>query len=366
MTTFQDTAYLEMAYALAEKALGRASPNPYVGALVVKNETIVGFGYHEGAGKPHAEIVALGRAGGRAEGATLYVTLEPCVHWGRTPPCAEAVIRAKPRRVVVSALDPNPLVFKKGVAKLKRAGIEIRVGLLEERNRLLNEHYMKSITQKIPFVTLKAALSLDGKMATKKSDSRWISSKVAREYVHLLRGEYDAIMIGSGTILQDDPRLTVRHPNWPDKKLLRVILDPGLRFPLRAQMLSGLGRGGILIFTDLKASSQKKSALERKGAEVIRVPGTSSELDLGEVLSRLGGREVTSVLVEGGGRLATSLLDKKLVDKVFLTISPRLIGGEKAVAFYAGRGADRIRETLRLERFSVFMLGDDIIAEGYL
>jgi diaminohydroxyphosphoribosylaminopyrimidine deaminase/5-amino-6-(5-phosphoribosylamino)uracil reductase len=366
MNNLMDSAYLEMAYGLAEKALGQASPNPYVGALVVKNGIILGHGYHEGAGKPHAEIVALRRAGSRTKNGTLYVTLEPCVHWGRTPPCADAILQARPKRVVVSALDPNPLVLRKGVAKLKQAGIEVSTGLLEDRNRRLNENYIKYITQKVPFVTLKAALSLDGKMATKKFDSRWISSEATREYAHLLRGEYDALMIGSGTLLKDDPRLTVRHPNWRDKRLTRVILDPGLLFPLRARILSTLSRGRILVFTNAGASPQKRAALEKRGAEVIAVPGTSLKLDLNEVLLWLGNQEISSVLVEGGGSLATSLLDKNLVDKVFLTISPKLIGGANAVAFYGGRGADRIKETLRLKRFSTFELGEDIIAQGYL
>jgi diaminohydroxyphosphoribosylaminopyrimidine deaminase/5-amino-6-(5-phosphoribosylamino)uracil reductase len=366
MNRLQDYAYLEMAYGLAEKALGHGGPNPYVGALVVKKDIIVGYGHHEGAGKPHAEIVALRRAGKRAKNGTLYVTLEPCVHWGRTPPCLDAILRAGLERVVISALDPNPLVFKKGVAKLERAGIEVSTGLLEEKNLRLNEHYLKYITQKVPFVTLKAALSLDGKMATKKLDSRWISSEATREYIHLLRGEYDALMIGSGTLLKDDPKLTVRHPNWKGKKLTRIILDPGLRFPIQSRILSTLSRGRILVFTNKTASPQKRAALEKKGAEVVMVPGTLFELDLKKILLDLGRREISSLLVEGGGSLATSFLERKLADKIFLTISPKLIGGTNAVAFYAGQGAERLENALRLKRFSTFGLGEDIIAEGYL
>jgi diaminohydroxyphosphoribosylaminopyrimidine deaminase/5-amino-6-(5-phosphoribosylamino)uracil reductase len=366
MNSLQDYAYLEMAYSLAEKALGQASPNPYVGALVVKKDIIVGYGHHEGAGSPHAEIIALRRAGDKAKNGTLYVTLEPCVHWGRTPPCLDVILQAGLERVVISALDPNPLVFRKGAAKLRQAGIRVSTGLLEEKNRRLNEHYVKYITQKVPFVTLKAALSLDGKMATKKFDSRWISSEAARDYAHLLRGEYDALMVGSGTLLKDDPRLTVRHPNWRDKKLTRVILDPGLRFPPEARILSTLSRGKILVFTNQKASPQKKAALEKKGAEVIVVQGTPLELDLEQMLLDLASREISSLLVEGGGSLATSFLEKKLADKIFLTISPKLIGGTNAVAFYAGRGAERLKNALRLKRFSTFGLGEDIIAEGYL
>ena len=245
MTQLKDIAYLEMAYGLAEKARGWASPNPYVGSVVVRRDAVIGYGYHERPGRPHAEAIALERAGRGAGESTLYITLEPCVHWGRTPPCADAVLLARPRRVVVSSLDPNPLVFRKGVRKLRAAGIEVSVGLLQQRNATLNESYIKHITRGIPFVTLKAALSLDGRMATRTRDSRWISSPQARDYVHLLRGEQDAIMVGIQTILSDDPLLTVRHPQWAGKKALRVILDSRLRFPLRARILSSLSGGGI-------------------------------------------------------------------------------------------------------------------------
>jgi diaminohydroxyphosphoribosylaminopyrimidine deaminase/5-amino-6-(5-phosphoribosylamino)uracil reductase len=213
MTNLRDVAYLDMAYGLAEKALGFASPNPLVGAVVVKKDRIIGLGYHEGAGRPHAEIMALEQARRHSAGSTLYVTLEPCVHWGRTPPCVDAIIKARLKRVVVSALDPNPHVFQKGIQKLKEAGLEVEAGLLRERNERLNEAYAKYITRKIPFMALKAAVSLDGRIATKAFDSRWISSAEMREYIHLLRGEYDAVMIGASTLIRDDPRLTARHPH---------------------------------------------------------------------------------------------------------------------------------------------------------
>jgi diaminohydroxyphosphoribosylaminopyrimidine deaminase/5-amino-6-(5-phosphoribosylamino)uracil reductase len=218
MTDIKDIAYLEMAYGLAEKARGWASPNPYVGAVVVRREAIIGYGYHERPGKPHAEAVALERAGRPARGSTLYITLEPCVHWGRTPPCADAVIRAGPKRVVVSSFDPNPLVFQKGIRKLRAAGIDVSVGLLKDRNVALNEGYIKHITRGIPFVTLKAALSLDGRTATRTRDSRWISSPLTRDYVHLLRGEQDAIMVGIQTILGTIPCSPFAIPSGLEKR----------------------------------------------------------------------------------------------------------------------------------------------------
>jgi len=365
MNDFRDAAYMQMAYGLAEKAIGGAGPNPCVGALVVKNGVIVGHGYHPGAGHPHAETLALAGAGERAHGATLYVTLEPCVHWGRTPPCVDAVLTAGLKKVVVSALDPNPLVLGKGIRALRRAGLDVTVGLLAERNRRLNEGYVKYITRKAPFVTLKAALSLDGKMATRTFDSRWISAEATREYVHLLRGECDALLVGINTILRDDPLLTVRHSNWPKKKIVRVILDAGLRIPLKARVLSTLPGGKVIVFAAANAPPRKKEALTGKGVEVISLPARGRRLDLGRVLAKLGQLEIASLLVEGGGQTATAFLERKLADKVLLSISPRLIGGRDAVSFFGGAGAARIKDALRLKTVSSFRIGEDTLLEGY-
>jgi len=365
MKDFRDFAYLEMAYSLAEKALGHASPNPYVGAVIVKNNIIVGHGYHEGPGRRHAEIMALEQAGPLSQNSTIYITLEPCVHWGRTPPCVDRLLKAKPRRVVVSALDPNPLVFKKGIRKLREAGIEVSAGLDEEKNIRLNEAYIKYITKKIPFITLKAALSLDGKMATKKFDSQWISSPETREYFHLLRGEYDALMVGINTLLKDDPLLTVRHPNWRSKNITRVILDSHLRFPLKARILSTLSDGKIFVLTQKDVSPSKKEVLEKKGVEVVSLQSSPPGINLKEVFSWLGKNALASVLVEGGGRLATALLEEKLADKIFLAFSPQLIGGEKAVDFFGGKGADYLRDSLFLKKINYFQLNDNLIVEGY-
>jgi len=366
MSELQDAAFMQMAYGLAEKALGQASPNPYVGALVVKNGRIVGHGYHEGAGRPHAEVVALKRAGKDAAGATLYVTLEPCVHWGRTPPCADAVCSAGLKRVVVSALDPNPIVFRKGIRRMRAAGLDVSVGILAERNRRQNEFYVKYITRRIPFVTLKAALTLDGRMATRTFDSRWISSPATRGYIHSLRGEYDALLVGLNTVLRDDPLLTVRHPNWPGKKITRVVLDGELETPLRARIFSTLDRGRVIVFAHKGASAARAKALADKGAEVVLLPGRGPGLALDRVLDELGRREIASVLVEGGGATITSFLERRTADKVFVTISPRLIGGTKAVSVFGGRGASSLADALSLNAVSVFRMGEDTVLEGYL
>ena len=366
MNNSKDLAFLEMAYGLAEKARGRVSPNPLVGALVVRAGAIVGHGYHEEAGKPHAEVIALGRAGGLAKKATAYITLEPCVHWGRTPPCADSLLRARLKRVVVSALDPNPLVYRKGIRKLKQAGVDVSLGLLQEKNSRLNETYIKYITQKLPFVTLKAALTLDGRMATRRFDSRWISSPATREYVHLLRGEYDAIMVGIQTVLHDDPLLTLRHPNWGEKRLTRIILDSRLRFPLKARMLSTLGEGKLIIFTLDGVSTRKAGLLTDRGVEVVPLRGHSGMIDLHDVMGWLGRREVSSLLVEGGSRLMTSLLEQKLADKVYLTVSPKITGGDQALPLLGGRGVDFIKDSIRLKNPRSFRVEEDIIIEGYL
>jgi diaminohydroxyphosphoribosylaminopyrimidine deaminase/5-amino-6-(5-phosphoribosylamino)uracil reductase len=366
MIDSQDLAYIDMAYGLAEKALGRTCPNPHVGAVVVRGRTIVGFGHHEAAGKPHAEAVALGRAGPRARGATLYLTLEPCVRWGRTPPCVDDVMASGVSRVVVSALDPNPAVHGRGVEILRRAGISVDVGVRPERGPRLNETYTKWITTSQPFVTLKAALSLDGKMATRAFEATWISGPETRAYMHLVRAEHEAILVGARTVLRDDPRLTVRHPNWPGKKIVRVVLDPELRIPPRSRLFRTMEAGPVLIIGNGRASRRTIAGLAGRGAEVVIQRGCGAELDLGRVLETLGGRGVTSVLVEGGGAVAASFLDARLADKVILSFSSRLIGGRDAVAFYAGEGVAALRDALHLSRLSAVRIGDDLVVEGYL
>lgn len=361
----QDLEFMEMAYSLAEKGRGRTSPNPCVGAVVVKDDQIVGWGYHQEAGQPHAEIVALERAGRRARDSTLYLTLEPCVHWGRTPPCVDRLLTAGLKRVVVSAWDPNPLVNKKGVARLREAGIAVETGLLSHLNTRLNETYLKFITRKIPFVTLKVAISLDGKMAAASGDSRWISSEESRYFVQNLRAEHDAILVGINTILKDDPELTLRLPETAGKKWHRVVLDAFLRFPLRARLLKSGAKGNVLIFTGPDIPEVKVRKLRQKGVEIIRVPAANGQVNLKEVLEELGRREISALLVEGGASTLTSFLQQKIADKAYLLLAPRLIGGKTSPTPFEGPGAATVAASLELKSLRHFSLRNDIIIEGY-
>ncbi len=361
-----DLSFMEMAFGLAARGAGRTSPNPCVGAVLVRDGVVVGYGHHEAAGQPHAEAAALRRADGKARGATLYVTLEPCAHWGRTPPCADALIQAGVSRVVAADLDPNPLVRGKGLRRLRAAGLDAAGGLLAGRNRRLNEHYLKFISSGRPFVTLKAAESLDGRLATRAGDSRWITGPAAREYGHLVRAAHDAILTGIGTVLRDDPLLSVRHPLWPGKRILRVVLDRTLKMPPAARMLAHPAGGPVLILAGSDASPRKRAALEKAGAEVIGLPARDGALDLSSALGLLGRRGTTSVLVEGGGRLSTAFLERRLADKVLLLIAPLLIGGDAAVGVYGGRGPAALRNALRLREVSSFRLGPDLVMEGVI
>lgn len=367
MNTHKDIAFLEMAYGLAEKARGWTSPNPYVGAVIVKGNRIVGTGYHERPGRPHAEIIALQQAGSLARNGTAYISLEPCVHWGRTPPCVDSLIRAGLKRIVVSALDPNPLVYTMGVKRMRQAGIDVSVGLLQEKNIQLNEAYNKYIQKRIPFVTAKVATSVDGKIATKTFDSKWITSRMTREYAHLLRGEHQALMVGIGTLVRDDPWLTVRHPLWRGKQITRVVIDSKLRFPLQAKILNTLNKGKILVFTQQPPLSRKANALQRKGVQIVSFPADPSmKINLKKVLSWLGKNEISSIFVEGGSLLLTSLLEKNLIDKIYITFSPKLVGGEKAPSFFEGKGISSLSQSLCLKDTHCFAVGKDIILEGYL
>ncbi len=369
MTDRRDLAFLEMAYGLAEKARGRTSPNPMVGSVVVRRGAVVGWGWHERAGLPHAEIAALRRSGRAAAGADLYVTLEPCVHWGRTPPCADAVLRAGLRRVVVSAVDPNPIVAGRGLRRLRGAGLDVTVGLLAERNERLNASYAKFITRRRPWVTLKAACSLDGRIAARSGDSRWISSPAARRFAHLLRGEHDAVLAGIGTVLRDDPRLTVRLRAWGRKPVLRAVLDSRLRIPETARLLAAPseGGGGVLVLAGPHADPEKAARLRGRGVDVVPVKAASAGgLDLEDALRVLGEREVASVLVEGGSGVLSSFLDARLADRVVLAVAPLLIGGSGAPALFEGSGAERVAAAVRLVRPRSFRLGGDLIVEGGL
>ncbi len=360
--------YMGQALSLARLALGQASPNPAVGAVVVKKGVVVGQGYTQPPGSHHAEVLALKQAGEEARRGVMYVTLEPCCHYGRTPPCTGAIISAGIKGVHMAMLDPNPSVSGRGKDELEREGIKIYLGEHEEEAKEINEAYIKFITTGIPFVTAKFAVSLDGKIATRKGDSRWISGREARKYVHCLRYTSDAIMAGVNTVLADDPHLTTRcsggRGGTARKQPLRVIVDGEGRTPLTARIFNEPGR--TLLALGKAATPEEKAAFAQAGAEILELPTAEVLVDLRKLLEALGEREITSVLVEGGGILLGSLFDRGLVDKVIAFIAPIILGGAEAKTAVAGRGVDKVAESFRLERVRVEKLGDDLMVSGYV
>ncbi|MBA7611642.1 Riboflavin biosynthesis protein RibD [subsurface metagenome] len=360
--------YMAQALSLAKLALGQVSPNPAVGAVIVKDDKVIGQGYTQPAGSDHAEIMALEQAGEQARGGVMYVTLEPCCHYGRTPPCSQAIITAGVTDVHLAMLDPNPLVAGRGKEKLEQAGIKTYMGEHEEEAREINQAYIKFITTGMPFVTAKFAASLDGKIATRNGDSQWISSQEAREQVHNLRYTTDAIMVGVNTVLADDPLLTCRCCGERGGKIrkqpLRVVVDGRGHTPLTARLFSEPGK--TLLALDRSVEPRKATALAQVGAELLEVPTTEGLVDLAKLLKTLGEREITSVLVEGGGVLLGSLFDHGLVDKVIAFIAPIIIGGKEAKTAVGGKGVNKVADSLRLERVSVERLGEDLMVSGYV
>jgi diaminohydroxyphosphoribosylaminopyrimidine deaminase / 5-amino-6-(5-phosphoribosylamino)uracil reductase len=365
----QDLCFMTAALRLATKGCGKTSPNPMVGALVVAKGHIVGRGYHHGPGKPHAEILALRQAGRQAKGATLYITLEPCSHLNkRTPPCAPAVIESGVRRVVVAMVDPNPSVKGRGLAQLRGAGLAVTVGIARREAEDVNRAYVHWITTGRPYVILKAGMTLDGKIATARGESRWITGAKARQEVHQLRQSVDAILVGSGTVLKDDPSLTARVSDrsltLAARQPLRVIADSRLRVPPSAKVLSKLAR--TLIATTTKASRAKVRMIEQLGAEVVTLPAVRGRLALPALLAQLGKRGVTSVLIEGGSTLNAAALRAKLVNHVVLYMAPTLMGGQDARAVIGDRSPRHLAQTMKLRNVIVRRLGDDVVVEGDL
>lgn len=358
-----DRHYMNLALQLARSVQGQTSPNPCVGAVLVNRHEIVGIGAHLKAGEAHAEIHALSMAGERAKGATLYVTLEPCNHFGKTPPCTEAVIKAGVKRVVVAAPDPNPLVRGRGIARLREAGIEVEVGLGREEAERLNEAFNHYIVTRRPYVTLKAAATLDGKIATSTGESQWITGEEARRDVHVLRSKQDAILVGINTVLRDNPRLTARLEGGC-RQPVRVILDSSLRIPLDAHVVN-TEEAPTWIFTTARAPRQKVLALEQRGVKIFQTgEGPSVNLDL--VLTTLGDQGITSLLVEGGGQVNASFLEGGLVHKVVLYLAPKLIGGRESPGPFGGRGFLSLSDSVELKNWQVEQIGRDLKVVGYL
>ena len=360
----QDEEFMQEALRLARNAAGRTSPNPLVGAVIVREGRIVGAGWHRKAGTPHAEIHALNMAGNLAKGATLYVTLEPCSHYGRTGPCAEAVVKAGIKRVVIGMGDPNPKVAGKGIAILERAGIEVRCGVLEDEARALNEVFLKWIATQKPFVVLKTAMSLDGKIATHTGKSQWITGEAARQRVHEYRDTYDGIMVGIGTVLADNPSLTARLPDGQGKNPVRIVVDSKARTPLDANLVTD-GAALTIIAVTAKAPQERVQALKDKGVAIM-VAGDGEQVDMNLLMQKLGEMEICSVFAEGGGQVNFSLLKAGLVDKVHAFIAPKLIGGREALTPVEGAGFAELTEAVELERTTVETIGQDILLTGYV
>lgn len=365
---------------LARQGIALASPNPCVGAVIVDGSgAVVGRGFHTYDGLKHAEVLAMEEAGPKANGATLYLNLEPCSHQGRTGPCADAVIAAGIKRVVTAIQDPNPAVSGNGFAKLRTAGIEVNVGLLEEEARYLNEGFAKFVRTKLPLITLKSGMTLDGKIAPPPGESEtptalgaavttsgWITSEEARAHVQVLRHQVDAILVGVGTVIADDPLLTDRTSLPRRRRLLRVVLDSRLRLPLESRLVV-TAREDVLVFCSF-AEEKRKAELEKRGVQVVQVPMAreAGHPDFAEVMRHLGEQQITSVLVEGGANVNWVALASGLVDKIFLYYAPKILGGTGSISFAGGRGFRNITDAAQVRRVRLHRFGEDFAVEGYL
>lgn len=356
--------FMHQALELARQGVGRTAPNPAVGSVVVVDGKIVGRGFHPQAGQPHAEIFALRDAGGQCKGADLYVTLEPCSHHGKTGPCCEAIIAARIARVFIGVQDPNPLVSGRGVDRLRAAGIEVNVGVCEQECRHLLAPFFKHITTGKPLVILKAGLTLDGFLATSTGDSQWITCEQSRRHVHHVRDRVDAIMVGIGTVLHDNPRLTTRLSHG-GRDPLRVVVDSRLRIPLDAKILHLDSCAKTVIATTDLASHEKFAQLkENPKVEILVLPRIDNQVDLDALLMRLGDRNIQTVLVEGGALLNHSLFTQQLIDRVMIYIAPKLIGGNDAKGVFAGKGVTKLSDALELKEVRTQNFGNDVLFEG--
>ncbi|MBN1318080.1 MAG: bifunctional diaminohydroxyphosphoribosylaminopyrimidine deaminase/5-amino-6-(5-phosphoribosylamino)uracil reductase RibD [Anaerolineales bacterium] len=356
--------YMMRVLQLAERGRGRTSPNPMVGAVIVKDGQIVGEGYHPKAGQPHAEIFALRAAGEKARGGTLYVNLEPCCHYGRTPPCTQAIIRAGISEVHFSMLDPNPQVAGKGAAELEAAGIRTVIGERQEQAHELNEVFIHWMATGMPFVVAKFGMSLDGKIATRTGDSRWITNTESRTYTHTLRDQLDAILVGADTVIIDDPMLTTRLDKDDVKHPLRIVLDSKGRIPIDARILDSALPGKTIVASTEVVAVERRQALAEKGIELLVCPEDDGRVDIKSLLVKLGSRQITSLLVEGGGTMMASFLEKGLVNKMLSIIAPLIIGGD-APTPVGGLGVDRLADAWRLTRLDVRQFGTDVLVSGY-
>jgi diaminohydroxyphosphoribosylaminopyrimidine deaminase/5-amino-6-(5-phosphoribosylamino)uracil reductase len=356
-----DEDYMKQALRLARRGQGRTSPNPMVGAIIVKSNRVVGQGYHHYFGGKHAEINAIESAREDIRGAVMYITLEPCCHHGKTPPCVEAIIRSKIGRVIIGTLDPNPRVNGRSVELLNKQGIETRVGVLEDECRALNEAYFKYMTSGLPFVTVKFAMTLDGRIATSTGSSQWISSPASQRLAQRLRVHNDAVMVGAGTIVRDNPRLTVRLVRG--RNPTRIVLDSRLRVPPDSQVLTEQEAAPTIVAATARANDEKIAELGRRGIEVLVIPEDErGRVDLTRLLKTLAKREISSVLVEGGAETITSFLHLNLVDRVVAIIAPKILG--KGIEAVGELNITDINKAVKLSFTRTYRSGDDIVMEG--
>ncbi|MBC5625270.1 bifunctional diaminohydroxyphosphoribosylaminopyrimidine deaminase/5-amino-6-(5-phosphoribosylamino)uracil reductase RibD [Clostridium sp. NSJ-49] len=358
-----DKKFMYLAIDLAKQGNGKVNPNPLVGAVIVKDGRVIGQGYHEEYGKAHAEVNAFKSLRESSEGATIYVTLEPCSHYGKTPPCVDKIIENKISKVVIGTLDPNPLVAGRGVRKLRDSGIEVVVGILEEECKNLAEVFMKYIVTKTPFVVLKTAMTLDGKIATQTGESKWITCEKSRRNVHKLRNELSAIMVGVNTVVKDNPELTCRLEGG--RNPVRVIVDSKLRIPIESKVINDkLSR--TIIATTKESNKSKRDSLEKLGVEIVVVKSKNEKVDLKDLMIKLGELNIDSILLEGGGTLNFSALEEGIIDKVQAYISPKIIGGEKSKTPVEGNGVEELSKAILLENITTESVGEDILIQGYI
>ncbi|MDY6825059.1 MAG: bifunctional diaminohydroxyphosphoribosylaminopyrimidine deaminase/5-amino-6-(5-phosphoribosylamino)uracil reductase RibD [Thermodesulfobacteriota bacterium] len=360
-----DAAYMEMALTLAEKGRGFTSPNPTVGAVVVKDGNVVGQGWHAAAGKAHAEVMAIDDAGDNARGADIYVTLEPCNHTGRTPPCTKKIYESGIRRVVVAMRDPNPDVTGNGIAFLREKGLIVEQGVCRAAAEKQIEWFVKYVNTRIPFVTLKCAMTLDGRIAAGSGDSRWVSGEASRAFVHELRHASDAIMVGAGTVRADNPRLTARIAGWQTKDPVRVILDPRLSMDPDARMLHQDSTAETIIVCAAGADAEKKAGLAAK-ARIVEAEAENGRIVLEKLMKTLGQMGMTSLLIEGGAKVAGSALAEKIVDKICFFYAPRILGGDDGIPVCSGKGPALMKDAIPVRDLTVHRFGEDVMMEGYI
>lgn len=361
-----DEIFMNRALELAEGGRGRTTPNPLVGAVVVKDDRIIGEGHHEVVGGAHAEVNALDAAGKNAAAATLYVTLEPCNHTGRTPPCTEKILASGIRRLVVAMADPNPHVRGGGIDLIRQQGIEVTTGVLESQARRLNEAYVKYITTGLPFVVVKCAATLDGWIATGSGDSKWVSGRRSRQYVHRLRNAMDAILVGVDTVVADDPRLTVRLKDVEGSQPRRIILDTQLRVSADARVLRCEDGADTIVVAGPAAAENRIKRIAAAGARVLAAPVKNGRVDLAALMPMLGQMQVTSLLIEGGGAVIGSALRDRIVDKIVFFYAPKIFGGDNGVPMCRGSGAERMGDSIPVGNINVHRFDDDVMIEGYV